>query len=74
MLIFEFDITVRNPAANFIILSEIRLINNAIVYCFKEAFLATTGGSDLDYNKCVGHVSTNMGALTSKDGDLLSHF
>ena len=52
----------------------IRLVNNPFAYCFKEAKLSKTGVSDTEHNKYVGQVSTIIGALTSKDGDLLSHF
>ena len=52
----------------------IRLVNNAFRYCFKEAIFSTTGGSNIEHNKYVGQVSTFMRALTSKDGDFLSHF
>ena len=34
----EVDITVQNPAANFDNNSEVRIINNAFAYCFKEAY------------------------------------
>ena len=44
------------------------------MYCFKEARLNTTGGSDLENNKFVGQISTIMRASTSEDGDSLSHF
>ena len=50
-----------------------RLINNALAYCFKEARLSTTG-LDLEHNKYVGQVSTIMRFLTSKDSDLSSCF
>ena len=70
----EFDITVRNPAANFDNISETRLINNAFASCFKKAFLSTTGGSYIEHNKYVGQVSTIMRSITSKDCDLLSLF
>ena len=52
----------------------IRLVNKAYAYCFKEVRLSTTGGSDMEQNKCVGQVSTIMRALASKNGDLLSRF
>ena len=48
------------------------MINNALAYCFKEARLSTTGGSDLERNKHFGQVSTIMRSLTSKDCDLSS--
>ena len=70
----ENDITVLNTAGNFIDASYIRLINNAIAYCFKEARLSTTGGSDLEHKKYVGRVSTIMHLLTTKDADLSSCF
>ena len=63
-------------AANGVLVygDAIRLVNNAFAYCFKEAHLSTTGGSDIEHNKYVGQVTTIMRALTSKDGDLSSHF
>ena len=71
----EFDITVRREDnANFGNNSAIRLTNNAFAYCFKEASLGVTSGSDLEHNKYVGPISTIMRFLTSKDGDLLSQF
>ena len=71
----EFDITVhREDGANFTNNSAIRLTNNALAYCFKEARLGVTSGSDLEHNKYCGQVSTIMRVLTSKDADLLSHF
>ena len=63
----EFDIKVRNTVGAFTDASNMRLINNALSYCFKEARLNTTGGSDLELNKYVGQVSTNKLFLTSKD-------
>ena len=72
-LMIEKDVAV---AANRVLVKgdAIRLVNNAFAFCFKEARLRTTGGSDIEYNKFVGQDSTIMRALTSKDGDLLSHF
>ena len=75
----EFDITIRKvvvaPAdPNFAIADQIRLINNALAYCFTQATLGTTGGGDLEDIKYVGQVSTIMRLLTSKDGDLSSYF
>ena len=66
----EFYITVRNPAAISDDPNEIRLIDIAFAYCFKEAFSSTTGGSDLKHSNYVGQVSTKMKSLTSKDGHL----
>ena len=51
-----------------------RLVNNVLVFCFKEAALSTTGGMEVDVVKSLGPVSTIMRVLTSKDGDLFSHF
>ena len=54
--------------------NALRLVNKAFAYCFGEARISTTGGSNIKHNRYVGQVSTIMRALTSKDGDLLSHF
>ena len=72
-LTIEKDVAV---AANRVLVNgdAFRLVNKAFADCFKEARLATTGGSDKQHNKYVGQVSTNMRALTSKDRGLLSHF
>ena len=71
----ELDITVRREDnANFTNISRIRLTNNAFAYCFKEARLGVTSGSDLEHNNYVGPVSTIMRVLFSKDSDLLSQF
>ena len=63
-------------AANIVLVNGVasRLVKNAFVYCFREAKLSTTGGSDIEHKQYVGQVSTIMRVLTSKDGDLLSHF
>ena len=68
----EFHITVRDSAGASTNASNTRLINKALAFCFKEAKLATTGGSDLKHNKYVGQDSTIMRLLTSEDGDLSS--
>ena len=52
----------------------IRIFNNAFAYCFKASRLCTTGCSDIEHNKYVCQVSTIARALTSKYGDLVSHF
>ena len=70
----EYDITVRDPKAVFVNNSRIRLTNNELAYVFQEAVLATTSGSNLEHNKYFGQISTIMGVLTSKDGDILSQF
>ena len=70
----EFDITVRNPAANFAGISVKRLINNAFACCCRETRLATTGGADLEHNKYVSNDSNIMRVVISKDSDLSSYF
>ena len=75
----EFDITIRKvvaPPLNPVLINtdQIRLINNAFAYCFTQATLSTTGGSDLEDIKYVGLVSTIMRLLTSKDSDLFYYF
>ena len=52
----------------------IRLATNALAYCFKEARLSSTGGSDVEHIKYRVQVSTIMRASKSKDGDFLTHF
>ena len=63
-------------AANRVLVNgdAIRLVNNAFAYCFKEATLSTTSDLNIEHNNNVGEVSNITRALTSKDGDLLSHF
>ena len=70
----QFDINVRNTAGDFTNVSDIRIINIAFVFCFKQATLATTGESDLEDIRYVGQVSTIMRMITSKDSDSSSCF
>ena len=71
----EFNITVRkNDDTNFHFDDPVRLVNNGFAFCFKEARLSTTIGSDIEINKFCGQVSTIMKAISNKDGDLLSQF
>ena len=71
----EFNITVRkNDDTNFHYDDPVRLVNNGFAFCFKEARLSTTIGSDIEINKFCGQVSTIMRAISNKDGDLLSQF
>ena len=71
----EFNITVRkNDDTNFQFDDPIRLVNNGFAFCFKEARLSTTIGSDIEINKFCGQVSTIMKSISYKDGDLLSQF
>ena len=71
----EFDITVlRQDNVIFANGSRKRLTNNGFAYCFKEARLGVTPGSDLEHNKYCGKVSTITRVLSSKDDDFLSQF
>ena len=71
----EIDIAVRkNDDTNFHHEDPVRLVNNGFASYFKEARLGTTSGSDIEVNKFCGQVSTIMGVISIKDGDLLSQF
>ena len=71
----EFNITVRkHDTTNFHDDDPVRLVNNGFAFCFKEARLSTSLGSDIEINKFCGQVSTIMRAISNKDGDLLSQF
>ena len=71
----EFNITVRkNDTTNFHNDDPVRLVKNGFAYCFKEARLITSIGSDIEINKFCGQVFTIMRAISNKDGDLLSQF
>ena len=71
----EFSITVRKKdTTDFHKDDPIRLINNGFAFCFKEARLSTSLGSDLEIIKFCGQISTIMRAISNKDGDLLSQF
>ena len=71
----EFNITVRkNDTTNFHNEDPVRLVNNAFAFCFEEARLATSLGSDIEINKFCGQITTIMRAISNKDGDLLSQF
>ena len=71
----EFNITVRiNGGINFHYDDLIRLVNNGFAFCFKEAHLSTTFGSDIEHNKFFGQVSTILKVISVKDGDTLSQF
>ena len=71
----EMNITVRkNDTTNFHIEDPIRLVNNGFAFCFKEARLSTTIGSDVERNKFCGQISTIMKVISNKDDDLLSQF
>ena len=71
----EFNITVRkNDDINFHYDDPVRLVNNGFAFCFKEARLSTTIGSDIEFNKFCEQLSTIMRVISNKDGDLLSQF
>ena len=71
----EFNITLRkNDDTNFHNEDPVRLVNNGFAFCFKEARLSTSVGGDIEINKFCGQISTIMGAISIKDGDLLSQF
>ena len=71
----EFNITVRkHDTTNFHNDDPVRLVNNGFAFCFKEARLSTSLGSDIEINKFCGQVSTIMRAISNEDGDLVSQF
>ena len=71
----EFNITVRkHDDSIFQNEDPVRLINNGFAFCFKEARLGTSLGSDIEINKFCGQISTIRRAISKKDGDLLSQF
>ena len=71
----EINITVRqNDTTNFHHEDPIRLVSNGFAFCFKEARLSTSIGSDIEHNKFCGQTSTIMKVISSKDDDLLSQF
>ena len=71
----EFDITVRkSDSTNFHYSDTIRLVNNCFAFCFKEARLSATLGSDIEHNKFCAQVATIMRVISNKNGDLLSQF
>ena len=63
----EFSITVRkNDDTNFHNEDPVRLVNNGFAFCFKEARLSTSLGSNTEINKFCGQVSTIMRAISNK--------
>ena len=71
----EFDIKVRkNVGTNFHYDDPVRLVNNGFAFCFKEASLSTTLGSDMEHSKFCGQVFTIMRVISNKGGDLVSPF
>ena len=71
----EFDIRVQINHGTICHYDDpIRLIKNGFAFCFKEARLSTTFGSDFGHNWFCGQVSTIMRLTTNEDGDLSSQF
>ena len=52
----------------------IGLLNYAVAQLFKEATIATSGGSEIEINKYGGPFSTGMTVLTIRDGDSSTNF
>ena len=71
----EFNITVqKNDDTIFHNEDPVRLVNIGYAFCFKEARLITTIGSNIEISNFCRQVSTIMRAISRKDGDLLSQF
>ena len=71
----KFDTTVRKSDSTIFHYDDpIQLVKSAFAFCFKEAHLSTTLGSDIENNKFCGQVSTIMRVISNKDGGLLSQF
>ena len=63
----EFSFTGRkNDDTKFHNEDPVRLVNNGFAFCFKEARLSTTLGSDIEINKFCGQVSTIMRVISKK--------
>ena len=63
----QFDLTAQDPTAGFNANAEIRLVNNALAFCFKEEVISTTGGMEIENLKFLGQVSTFIRTLTCKE-------
>ena len=64
----HFEITVEKDVANIADRipadgDDFRSVKKALAYCFKEVRLSTMGGSDIEYIKYCGNVSTIMRAV-----------
>ena len=71
----EFNIIVRkNDDTNFHYDDPVRLVNIGFAFAFKEARLTTSLGSDIEFNKICGQISSIMRAISNRDGDLISQF
>ena len=47
-----------------------KTLNNGLAFCFKEARLSTTIGSDIEHNNFCGQISTIMKVISIKDGEI----
>ena len=66
---------VANVADRYLVDGDVfKLVNTVFAFCFKEARVLTTGGSDIENNENCGQISTNVRLLKSEPGDLLPHF
>ena len=71
----EIDNLVRRADGNNLdIADNNRLVNSGLAYIFQEGRLSTSAGTEIEYNKNLGNVSTLLRLLTHKDGDLSSYF
>ena len=52
----------------------IRLVNNTFAYTIHNARISTSSGVEIEQNKFVGPVSTELRLVTQKDGDLSTQF
>ena len=75
----EFDIKNRKDKNdNFSITApghdNIRLVNNAFAYTIHDACISNSSGVEMEQNKFVVPISTNMRLVTQRDGDLYTYF
>ena len=52
----------------------IRLVNNAFAYTLHDARISISAGVEIEQNRIVGSISTNMRLLTQKAADLSTDF
>ena len=64
----------KNDTTNFHNEDPIRLVKIGFAFCFKEARLSSSIGSDIEHNKFCRQVSTIMKMISNKGGDLSSQF
>ena len=71
----EFEVTVRKNDNNSVAAKDpIRTLKNASAFCFKEARLSTTPGSNLEHIINCGQISTILKVISIKNGDSQSQF